>query len=431
MRKTLIVTQSEFGTLIRSKAFVISVVVMPIIMAGSIRLVQATLDSDTKDRTFAIIDYTGVLGAPLKALAERRNETANGPAGARVGPRFLPVELPVQGGDAETLRLEVSDRVRRKELFAFVEIPAGILDPDSGAEILYYSDQPSYTGLRDWLRVSTNGLILNERFKASSLDHGHVARLTRPAPIENLGLLARDEDGRVRPAEKVDAVRTFGVPAVMMLLMYVTIMASAPQLLNSVIEEKMSRISEVLIGSVTPFQLMMGKLAGSVGVSMVLSMVYFAGALGVATYYGYADAVTPVMFGWFAVFMIMGVLIFGAIFVAIGAACTDLKDSQNMMAPVMLLVMIPIFAWAAILRAPDSSMAVTLSMIPTASPFLMLLRIALRPGPPAWQIAMCVALTAATTVAAVWAAGKIFRTGLLMQGKSATLAEMVRWVRAS
>jgi ABC-type Na+ efflux pump permease subunit len=123
------------------------------------------------------------------------------------------------------------------------------------------------------------------------------------------------------------------------------------------------------------------------------------------------------------------VLIFGSIFIAIGAACNDLKDSQNMMTPVMLFMMVPIFTWGAVLRAPDSTLAIGLSLLPTAAPFLMLLRIALQPGPPMWQVALSVTLTALATVGAVWAAGRIFRTGILMQGKSASVREMLRWVR--
>ncbi len=127
-------------------------------------------------------------------------------------------------------------------------------------------------------------------------------------------------------------------------------------------------------------------------------------------------------------FLILALFIFGSLFVAIGAACNDLKDSQNMMTPVMLLVMIPIFTAGSVLRAPDGTMAMVLSMVPTAAPFLMLLRISLQPGPPMWQIVVSVTLMAGTALVVVWAAGKIFRTGLLMQGKSATMAEMLRWI---
>lgn len=432
MKRTLIVAATEFGTLIRSKAFLIGVLMMPVITGGSILLARATRNvTDGKDRTFAVVDYTGAVAAPLIEVAGALNAGLGSPAGqARTGPRFIPQEVQPGGRSPDDLRLELSDRVRRGELFAFVEIPAGILDPASGEQIRYYSGHPSYGALPQWLRTTVNAVILNERFRASSLDRALVVRLTKPAPLENLGLFERGDGGALKPARQVDELRTFGVPSVMLLLMYLTVMSSSPQLLNSVIEEKMSRISEVLIASVTPFQLMMGKLLGSVGVSVLLSLLYFAGGIAVAHYWGYADAITLPLVLWFVMFLVLAVLMFGSIFIAIGAACTDLKDSQNMATPAMLIVALPLFTWMVVLRAPDGTAATMLSLIPTATPFLMLLRISLAPGPPAWQIALGVVLTLATVVLFVWAAGKIFRAGLLMQGKSASLGEMLRWVRA-
>jgi ABC-2 type transport system permease protein len=428
MNRTLIVAQSEFATLVRSKAFIISIIFMPIVMIGSIALIRATKDSgDVKDRPFAFVDRSGVMAPAIEAAAAERSASARD---GRTVARFIPVAVPPDGRPPEELRLELSDRVRRQELFAFVEVPADVLNPEAQGRIRYHSDHPSYEALPNWLRSTINRAILTERFRTAGIDRATVDRLTRQAPVELLGLFDRREGGGVKEAEHVDPVRAFVLPGVMLALMYITIMSSAPQLLNSVIEEKMSRISEVLIASVTPFQLMMGKLIGSAAVSVLLALIYVAGGLVVADYYGYSSAVSPAMLAWFALFLLMAVFIFGSIFVAIGAACTDLKDSQNMMTPVMLLVMLPMFTWAAVLRAPDGMMAISLSMIPTAAPFLMMLRIALQPGPPLWQILISVAIMASFTTLCIWAAGKIFRTGLLMQGKSATIPEMIRWVRA-
>ena len=175
----------------------------------------------------------------------------------------------------------------------------------------------------------------------------------------------------------------------------------------------------------------MGKLLGTTAESLVMAAVYVTGAYWVTAHYGYADAITLSMLGWFAVFLVCAVLLFGSIFISIGAACTDIKDAQGMMTPAMLLVMVPVFTWTAVLRAPDSAFSIAMSMFPPATPFTMLLRIALRPAPPLWQILLSLALVAATVVLAVWAAGKIFRAGILMTGKSATVGEMLRWVRAS
>jgi ABC-type Na+ efflux pump permease subunit len=432
MRKALIVAQSEFTSLVRSKGFLIGLILMPVVIGGSILLVRATKDTtDLRDRTFAIVDYTGVIASPFKEVAALYNGSAPSAMESvlpRKGAKFIPIEVKPDGRSPEELRLDLSNRVRRDELFAFVEVPAEILDPAANAAIRYYSNHPSYNALPQWLRATVNAVVLNERFRRASIDRSLVVRLTKPSPIDELGLFEPAEGGGIKAAEQVSVARAFGVPVAVLMLMYITIMVSAPQLLNSVIEEKMGRISEVLVGSVTPFELMMGKLLGGAAASLLLSLIYIAGGLVVAQYWGgYASAVTPSIVAWFLLFLVMALVIFGALFVAIGAACNDLKDSQNMMTPVMLLVMVPIFTAGSVLRAPDGTLATVLSLIPTAAPFLMMLRISLQPGPPTWQVILCVALMVATAVAVVWAAGKIFRTGLLMQGKSATFGEMLRW----
>jgi ABC-type Na+ efflux pump permease subunit len=193
----------------------------------------------------------------------------------------------------------------------------------------------------------------------------------------------------------------------------------------------MSRISEVLIGSVTPFELMLGKLLGAGAVSFLLALVYVVVGVLVAKHYGYGDAIDAKALAWFTIFLALAVLMYGSIFLSIGAACSDIKDAGAMMAPAMMFMMLPWMTWFAVLNAPESPLSIGLSLLPTATPFLMLLRIALPPGPPIWEVMLGLALTTATSFALAYAAGKIFRTGLLMQGKGATLAEMWRWVRAS
>jgi ABC-2 type transport system permease protein len=427
MHKVHTVASAEFGTLVRSKAFVITLLLMPVIMLGSGLLMRASRDAtDTTTRRFAYVDHSGMVGPLLEAAAAERNARAAQDEIAR----FEPVAMPLDGRSLDELRLELSDRVRAREFFAFVEIPHDIAATEGAAEVRYYSNHPSYNDLPQWLRGTVTASVLAKRFREANVDPALLARLTTPSPVSRLGLFERTTDGSVREGDEVDPFRAVGVPAVMMVLMYIVVMASAPQLLNSVIEEKMSRISEVLIGSVSPFQLMMGKLLACASVSILLAAIYIVGGLVMAGSYGYAGAITPAMMGWFMLYLFMAVLLFGAIFIAIGAACNDLKDSQNMMTPALIFLMVPVFTWAAVLRAPDSPLSMALSLFPTATPFLMLLRIALQPGPPLWQVLLSVVLMGATTVFVVWAAGRIFRTGILMQGKSATVGEMIRWVRA-
>ena len=426
LKKILVVAEAEFSTLVRSKGFLIGILLLPVAMGGSMMLAQATRNAiDVRERPYAIVDHSGVIAAPLAETSRLFNASPDG----KTGPRFLPVIVDPREKAPDALRLELSDKVRREELFAFVEIPAEILSPDT-AQIRYYSNHPSYLALPQWLATTVSAIVQHIRLQRAGVDPRLVAQLTGSVRVTQLGIVSRAESGGPAEAQQVDRRRTQVVPIAFLMLMFITIMSSAPQLLNSVIEEKMSRISEVLVGSVTPFELMMGKLVGGAGVCALLAGIYLTAGLASASYWGHGDAVSLAQLAWLGFFLLMAVILFGSIFVAVGAACTDLKDSQNLVGPVMLVMVLPVVTAGAVLRAPDGTIATVLSMVPTATPFLMMLRILMHPGPPAWQVVTSVVLVIATALFCVWAAGRIFRAGLLMQGKSASLGEIVRWVRA-
>ena len=428
--KAAIVAICEFTTLVRSKAFIVGLAMMPVFFGIAVGVQKFTKEAiDIKDRRFVVVDRSGQLYAPLKAAADAWNTSARG-AVPQTSPQFFPSETSF-GDEDEAARAALSDRVRKDEIYAFIEIPATALNPDGDASIRYYSNHPAYRALPDWIANAVNREIVNHRFRDAAVDRALVGRLTKRVSVAELGLLQRDTSGAIKAAAPVDKVRTVGIPVVMMMIVLFSVMSGAPQLLNSVIEEKMSRISEVLIGSVTPFELMMGKLSGSIAVSLLLATVYVVSGTLVAQRYGYGDAIHGSDIAWLLLFLLLASFMFGSVFITIGAACSDLKDAQGMMPPAMLLLMLPWMTWFAILNAPDSPIAVGLSLLPTATPFLMLLRIMLPPGPPIWQIVLGVVLTSITSVAAVYAAGKIFRTGLLMQGKAASFSEMWKWVRAT
>ena len=232
-------------------------------------------------------------------------------------------------------------------------------------------------------------------------------------------------------AKRVDALTTFGLPFFFLILMFMSVMTSGQHLLNAIIEEKMSKISEVLLGSVMPFQLLMGKLLGVVAVALTLTLVYFAGGTYMLVSAGRLDIVNPMLMVWFVVFVICASLMFGSIFLALGSACSDLKDAQSMLQPAMILVMLAYLGSFIVIRAPESSLAVGMSFFPTITPFAMMLRIAMPPGPPMWQVLLSVAILLLVTAAIVWAAGRIFRVGLLMQGKAPNLPELMKWIRVA
>src|SRR5262249_3288115 len=183
-----------------------------------------------------------------------------------------------------------------------------------------------------------------------------------------------------------------------------------------------------LLGSVRPFELMFGKLVGMVGVSLTLAAIYLGAVFAAAYYVGYTDFLSGTLLSWFVVYQALAVLMYGSLFIAIGAACTDMKETQNLLWPVMLLASMPLWVWLTVVREPDSTFSQGMSLLPLARRMLMTARLAVSPPPPLWQPLLGAVLVLATTLLCVWAAGRIFRIGILMQGKGAKVGEILKWV---
>src|SRR5262245_19753664 len=190
----------------------------------------------------------------------------------------------------------------------------------------------------------------------------------------------------------------------------------------------MQRIAEVLLGSVSPFQLMMGKLIGMTAVSLTIAAVYLGGGYAAAIYHGLGDHLSPGLILMFLLFQTLACMMFGSLFAAVGAACSDMKETQNLMWPVMLLAVLPMFLISTVLQEPNGPVATSMSFFPFATPTLMVARQAIPPGMDWWQPVVGMLGVLATTVVCVWVAGRIFRVGILMQGKGANLRELARWV---
>jgi ABC-2 type transport system permease protein len=430
MMRVFVIARAEFLAIVRGKAFLIGVLMMPVLIAlASAFQVFAQDHADVADHRVAILDRSGVLYEALANAADVHNRDATG-GDERSGPAFL-LERAEPGAGQGEVEVALSDRVRARELFAFIDIPASVVDADATDTdgIRYYTETPSYTTLPDWLRTTIEREVISRRFTEAAVDASVVERLSRPVELTTFDLVSRAQDGTIHGARLVGQMDTVVVPFALIYLLFFALMSAAPQLLTAVVEEKISRVSEVLLASVSPAQLMAGKLLGVSAVTALLAVVYAAGVAWLALESGYADVIQPRLLVWFAVFLLAAVLMYGSILLAVGAMCSDLKDSQNMLQAVTIFMLLPALAAPVVIGAPHSTLSVVLSMIPTATPFLMLVRLALTPPPPMWQVVLALVLTAAATMGVIWAAGRIFRVGLLMQGKPPNLPELLRWIR--
>ena len=429
--KTLRVARNEYRNIIRTKAFLVTLILMPVFMGGSV-VVQTLLNDqkDIKDRRVAVVDETGILLAPLAEAAEERNTVRIWARGEGEGERRqTDARWLVETTDADPV--ELSDRVRSGELFAYVIIPGTAIDEPGADSIAYHTNTPTYDSLPRWLGTKLNTEIRRRRFEVANVDREEVERLSLEVPLRRFGLVERTGTGAVKDAEEVNELANFLVPLAAMMLLFMLVMMSGPALLNAVLEEKMQRISEVLVASVSPFELFLGKLLGTVLVSWTLSVLYLGGVAYLSHRFGFADLVPNSLYAWFAFFQLGALLIYGSIFSAIGAACSEIRDAQTLMMPAMLLVLIPMFTWVAVVQSPNSTFSTVLSLIPPATPFIMLVRLAVPPGPPLWEIVAAVLVTIAFTMVCVWAASRIFRVGILSQGQAPTFVRLFRWIFAA
>lgn len=436
MNKIITIASTEYVNALRSKAFLIGLLAMPLMVGLMIIVPQLTKDKvNISDRKFAIVDFSGQLGPVIVQQAHKRNKTgifSNGDdektKRKQVQPRFLP-ELVALGNAAwENHVLQLSDRVREKELFAFVLIGETVPDQDAEGRIAYHTQTPTFQALPSWLEQIINREVRRIRFEREGLDSQRIQEITRQANIERLGLASQSESGEVQEAKKENRIATFAIPAVSMFLLFMMVMSSAPALLNSVLEEKMQKIIEVLLSSVTPFQLMMGKLLATVLVASTLSALYLIALTWVAWNRGFLEFIPLSLFLWFFFFLVLAILIFGSIFLAIGSTCSEIQDAQSLMVPAMLLVMVPVMTWLPILQSPTGAFARWMSLFPPATPMLMMLRMAIPPGLPWWEILLGVIVAIGFTLLTVASAAKIFRIGVLSQGQTPSFGRMLQWL---
>lgn len=432
MNKILVVARNEYLIAVTSKAFLVGLIMMPVFMGGALVVQYLARDQvDLTTRKVAIVDRTGQLAEPLQQFAEQRNQTGiyedRDGTEVQMRPEFL-TEVVAPANDLQDQQIELSDRVRDGDLFAFIVIEPDVFQAGSSDAVLYYSQSPSYRELPNWLRQVINERIRQKRIEDLNLTAESVAAIAAETPLRQFGLMERDESGQIADAKEEDRLLTFAVPFAGLMLMFMMVMSVAPAMLNNVLEEKMQKISEFLVSSVTPFQLMAGKLVGSVAVGMTLSTMYLAAAAALAWHFDVAAAVPISLYAWFVFYLLVALVIFGSVFSAVGAACSEIRDAQSLMTPVMLLVIIPMMCMGPILQSPNSTFARAISLFPPATPMLMFVRIAIPPGPAFWEILLGTTLVVLFAIACVWAAGKIFRIGILSQGQPPTLAGLFRWL---
>ncbi len=430
--KFSIIFKREYLTRVTSKAYILTTLLAPLLFLSFFLIpIAVTLLSPDTERVVAIVDETGV-----------------------IAPRMIEIN-PEQFIVYPELSLEeIRDMVTTGALNGYIIIDQDVLEGNRTPELIYGG-----TGGMGF--VSDVRSAIRTSIRDEKLDRAEVTEEIRGIMAERISLSTRvlTETGE----EEQDTSALFIVGIVLGMIMYTSMFVYGGIVMRGVIEEKTSRIVEVIISSVRPFELLMGKvmgvgalavtqftfwilaIAGISAASTPLLLYFFGSRVSEAAGSGDTQAAMAtieselpftipdigmgLVFG-FILFFILGYLMYSALFAAVGSALESETENQQLTMVVSLPIIIPIFFLSPVSTDPDSTLAFVLSMIPLFSPIIMPVRMAIM-NVPLWEVALAVVLMTATFIALIWLSARIYRVGILMYGKSASLRELSRWVRYS
>jgi ABC-2 type transport system permease protein len=434
MNKSLIIAKREYLAAVRTKGFLIALILLPVFMGGGLLVFTLLKDrTDVSDKKIIILDNSKVFKDYLLEITDLRNKNEiYNDRGEKILPAIYLEFVTSDTAGSNEQKLKLSNRIRNKDIHAFIEIGSDVVHPTPGEEnsqIFYYAENASLDNIRGWFNNAINNKLRENRILELGIDPEEVKDLFYWVNVDGMGLLNKDlKTGEVIDARKSSELQTILVPYVLLLLMFMMVMMAALPLLTAVMEEKSERIAEVLLGSVTPTQFMIGKIIGSLAVSLTTSAIYIVGATVTLNSINLSDVIPFKVIPWFFVYMLLNITMIGSIMAALGATCNDSKDAQSMTFPAMLPIIIPLFVMMPIIMDPLSKMATILSLFPLWTPMLMLLRQSTSVTIPLWEpIAGLVGVVFFTTFC-VWAGARIFRSTIILQGKRPRIGTIFRYI---
>lgn len=435
-----IIIQREFNERVRKKSFIITTLLMPVLMIGLMiapALIMTYAGGETK--RIAVIDASGRIAPQLQSDEELR---------------FEPTALPL-----DEARRELTDH------YAVLQIGAEIFtDP---GDVKLYVNSSSSIAVESSIAQQIGHIIETEKLKAYNIEN--LAQILDEVQTSVSVQTFRNDKSQEEDAEAHSSIAATALGYILGFVLYMFLIIYGAMVMQSVIEEKNSRVLEVMVCSVRPFQLMMGKILGIASVAVVQIAIWGvliggvgsavvpmlmpdsamagvaaiqeggqAGAEAVAAADFDPDLMQAVatmtdtgyvvkIFGCLLLFVLGGYLLYSAMFAAVGSAVDSVQDAQQLQTPIMLPIILALLMMMAVLRDPNSPLAFWFSMIPLTSPVVMIARIPY--DIPTWEICLSLAILYASFIGMVWLAAKIYRVGIFMYGKKPSFKELWKWLR--
>ena len=435
---TWIIIKREYLERVRQRSFIVLTLLLPAIMIGAF-VIPAKLSSmkSSKMQRLVVVTSTPQFGEIVRQqiLASTKPDEQKSGAGKdkdkdkdkdaededKPG-RDYAIEVDANASEAE--RAVLRNRVNSGDIDGYLWLSD---DAVAARKVSYYGGEAGGFLEKSWLSGQLDRAVLLRELAQRGVSGTQADELLKPVKLE----IVRVEGGKETKAN--DRGMFFAVFAMVMLL-YTAVIFYGVSVMRAVLEEKNSRVMEVLLSSATSTELMAGKLigVGAVGLTQIGIWIVMAGAYALPALAASASTgeirIPPLALAAFALFFLLGYLLFSSIYAAIGAVITSEQEGQQLQFIIVLPLIISVFMMGPVMRAPDAPVAVWTSMVPFFSPVLMYLRIAVQP-PPLWQIALSLVLLVGTIAGILVLCGRIYRIGILMYGKRPTLPEIVKWLK--
>lgn len=422
MRKIWLIIKREYLTRVKTKAFVISTLIVPVLGIGFVLLIAFLVShAPQQNLRLVIVDKAGGLAAPVK-----QNLEAALAGGKREFTVADTVERPTAASDVERA---LRNRINRGALDAYLVIPAELAEP-----VELHTKNPGNFTLLEPLTLAVNKAVIGARLSARGIHVDDIDEISRGVDLE---VIKVSQSG-----ESVEKGQTLALAITLVVLLYMSLLMYGIITMRSVLEEKTTRTMEVLISSVRPLQLLTGKILGVAGAAFTQFFIWVI-SLGLFASYGAAMAallnptssfpslhVPLSLLVGVVCFFFGGYFMYSAMFAAIGSACSSEQDAHQLQWLAMTPLVFTMVIYSVVLNDPTSKAAVVLSEIPLFAPVLMPLRMSLQ-MPPVPQIILSLVLLLGAILGAIWASAKVYRVGVLMYGKRPTLPELLRWLRYS
>jgi ABC-2 type transport system permease protein len=424
MNKTLIVLKHEFLLKVRSRAFIVMTLVGPLLM-GAIIIVPAYFSATNRGdvRNLVVIDSTGRVAQSMIAAS---HDTASDFLSKQFSAKII-LESVMPGPNVKD---SLAKLVESKALTGYMTIPANAIDDSASTAQIKLHNPSDFTAV-SFLKDSYTTAVRDAKLKARGIDAKMVTNVESGVHVETMKIEAGGE-------KKDNGGAGVAMAFITVFILYLSLIMYGTLIMNSVIEEKSSRVIELIASSVRPFQLLVGKVLGvasaaliQVGVwAIILVLITTVGLTAASAFLGpdVIPSISPFLFLYFIMFFVLGFLIYATLYAAIGSTAESASDVQQVSMPVVMLLVIPFILMQGVIQNPSSTKSVVLSLVPFFSPILMLARI-FTETPPWWQIALAVVLMIGTFFGCLWVAARIYRVGILMYGKKFKLSEIAKWVR--